>query len=122
MLQPVPAIASTVGRSTTFVCCCFCDPIVTSRSPLYFLASHSVSRARVCGHVLTRGPNRIETTSGGGLLNANRMRIVTECTFCVGAQMCIEANGMLIQFAFVDKCEQTLRSPDFVILLFFDGK
>ena len=54
MLQPVPAIASTIGRSTTFICCILCDPIVTfSRSPLWFLASHSVSRAHICGHVLT---------------------------------------------------------------------
>ena len=55
MLQPVPAIASTIRRLTTFICCVLCDPIVTfSRSPLWFLASHSVSHAHICGHILFR--------------------------------------------------------------------
>ena len=99
MLQPVPAIASIIRRLTTSVCCCFCDPIVIfSHSCLCFLASHSTSPDHVCGansRNQSKGPNRIETTSGGGLLNAAYTCSI-ECTFRVDAQMRIKTNGMCI--------------------------
>ena len=72
-----------------------------------------MSRARVCSHVLTRETgSKGQTGSKPPLevvwLNANRMRIGSECAFRVDAPMRIEANWMRIQFAFVDKCGQAL--------------
>ena len=74
-----------------------CGPFIAFFRPPYVFASRSVSCARVCSHVLTRETgSKGQTGSKPPLevvwLNANRMRIGSECAFRVDAPMRIEAN------------------------------
>ena len=43
-------------------------------------------------------------------LDVNRMRIGLECTFFVGARVCIKSNQVRIQFRFMDKCGQAFSA------------
>ena len=83
---------------TTFVRCSFVIQLSPfCRLPLWFLASHSVSCAPVCSHVLTRktglkGQTGLKPPLEVVWLKANLMRICPECACHVDAQMRIEAN------------------------------